>query len=86
MALGVLQAAAEREIPVPDQLSVVGIDDHLYAGMLGLTTVRQDPLAQGRQAARLLLRDLSDPEAVHRAREAAPTALIVRRTTASPPA
>ena len=42
MAFGVLWAARERGLSVPGDLSVVGVDDHDGAPVVGLTTVHQD--------------------------------------------
>jgi LacI family transcriptional regulator len=83
-AIGVLRAAREHGVRVPDDLSVVGFDDLPVAAWLdpALTTVRQ-PLAEIGDAAVTL---------VHRAREGAPgpahlelaTRLVVRASTAPP--
>lgn len=87
MAIGVLGAARRAGIAVPAQLSVMGIDDHTFAGVLGLSTVRQDVQAQGRAAARLLLGALGK-DAVARAaptpRVELATELVARETTAAP--
>lgn len=58
MAAGALRAARDLYIPVPAQLSVIGVDDIPLATHLEppLTTVRQDFGLIGREAARLLLR------------------------------
>jgi DNA-binding LacI/PurR family transcriptional regulator len=57
LAAGVLDAAAERGVAVPGQLSVVGFDDTATATAVSpaLTTVRQPLEAKGEAAARLLL-------------------------------
>lgn len=84
VAAQVLGAAAELGIGVPDDLSVVGFDDHPIAGGLGLTTVAQDVDAKGRAAAAVLRQALA-----HRADSAQPgpadvrlpTQLVVRHST-----
>ncbi|MDO5399668.1 MAG: LacI family DNA-binding transcriptional regulator [Eubacteriales bacterium] len=60
LALGALQAARDRKIPVPQALSVVGFDDVQYAAMFQpqLTTVRQPCYRLGYEAAELLLRKI----------------------------
>ena len=58
MAFGALMAASELGISVPGELSIVGIDDHEFAGPMGLTTVRQVPEEQGAFASYLLLWEL----------------------------
>lgn len=83
MALGVLLAARRLGLRVPDDLSVIGIDGHEYGAVVGLTTVAQDPEAQGRVAARAVLAEVDGarPEAV----PPAPATLVVRGTTGAPP-
>lgn len=58
MAIGVMAAATESGRRVPEDLSVVGIDDFFLADVLRLTTIRQDVVAQGRTAAAMLLHQL----------------------------
>lgn len=58
-AFGVMKAAGERSLSIPDDLSLVGIDDHDVAPVIGLTTVRQDVPAQGMTAARRVLQMLA---------------------------
>ena len=81
LALGVLDAAAERGIAVPGQLSVAGFDDVPEAALSSppLTTIWQPHLRKGAEAVRLLL-DGDDGESVH-----LPTELIVRASTAPAP-
>ena len=83
MAIGVLRAARERGLRVPEDLSVIGIDDHEMADFFDLTTVAQPVHEQGRVAAQQVLGALSSedwqPEQV-----VLPTELVVRRTTAPP--
>jgi DNA-binding LacI/PurR family transcriptional regulator len=60
-AMGVLQAARERGVAVPDQLAVVGFDDIDMADYIGLTTIRQPLEESGRVAVDLLLSRLAEP-------------------------
>lgn len=65
MALGVLHAASDAGVRVPDQLSVVGFDDSPESAhfLPPLTTVRQDFVEIGRRAIGLLLAELrGNPE------------------------
>jgi DNA-binding LacI/PurR family transcriptional regulator len=55
MAFGVMSAARRHGLDVPGDVSVIGIDDHVHSDIFGLTTVRQDVLAQGRRAGRIML-------------------------------
>lgn len=56
-ALGVLRAAEELGIQVPDELSVAGYDDQIYARITepALTTVKQDISAVGELAVEILV-------------------------------
>jgi DNA-binding LacI/PurR family transcriptional regulator len=65
MAAGVLRAAAELNLTVPEQLSLVGVDDIPMASYLSppLTTLRQDFAEIGRLAAQLLIEVVSNPNA-----------------------
>ena len=85
MAIGAVQAAAERGIAVPGDLSVVGFDDTVEAAVTrpGLTTVRQ-PLAElGRTAVSLLLRQLENRR-LEPLRVELETRLVIRDSTAPP--
>lgn len=83
MAFGVIQAAQEHGVRIPDDISLIGVDDHDFAPVVGLTTVHQDVAEHGARAARLVVEQLAHgTEATDT--EAAPVRLIVRRTTAAP--
>ncbi|QWF21541.1 LacI family transcriptional regulator [Nocardioides sp. LMS-CY] len=83
MAIGALRAAREIGLRVPEDVSVVGVDDHEMARYFDLTTVAQPVHEQGRVAATQVLAALTDddwtPEQV-----ILPTELVVRRTTSRP--
>ena len=79
LALGVLAAAADRGVSVPDQLSVTGFDDVPDAQRAGLTTVRQPHQRKGAEALRLLLGEQTQASVL------LPTELIPRHTTAPSP-
>lgn len=80
MALGVLEAARDRGIPVPQQLSVTGFDDVPDAVHAGLTSVRQPHKEKGAAALRLLL-----DKATTEASVLLPTELVPRSSTAPAP-
>ena len=61
VAIGTIIAARRLGIGVPSDLSVVGIDDHEYAEMFGLTTLSQLPREQGAAAVDLLMEEILDP-------------------------
>ncbi|MGR0321128.1 LacI family DNA-binding transcriptional regulator [Agromyces sp. ZXT2-3] len=87
-ALGVLEAARERGIRVPEDLSVVGYDDIPLARWLTpkLTTVHQPLRRMGEEAARLAIRLAEDPLEAGAAtpRMDLATSLVVRDSTAPP--
>jgi DNA-binding LacI/PurR family transcriptional regulator len=84
-ALGVLEAARELDLSIPNDLSVMGYDDIEMAEYLQLTTTRQLLFESGQRGAELLLELIATPESydtpVH---ITLPTELIVRGTTAPP--
>lgn len=83
MAFGLLRAARSLGVRIPDDLSVVGFDDHDLADLLDLTTVRQDVVELGALAARRVLDRVEEPGApIH---EVAPTTLAVRGSTGPVP-
>ncbi|MFC0534213.1 LacI family DNA-binding transcriptional regulator [Phytohabitans kaempferiae] len=61
LASGVLMAARDRGLRVPEELAVVGFDDADVAEPLGLTTVRQPLEESGELAAQILLGQLATP-------------------------
>jgi LacI family repressor for deo operon, udp, cdd, tsx, nupC, and nupG len=85
MAVGVLHAARQRRLHVPDDVSVVGFDDIRFAQYVDppLTTIRQPMRELGEATVRLLLNilrgNLKDAVSV-----TLPHALIVRASTAPP--
>jgi DNA-binding LacI/PurR family transcriptional regulator len=59
-AFGVLDAAHELGIPVPDQLSIIGYDDIELAEYMNLSTVRQPLFESGVKGAETLLSALEE--------------------------
>ncbi len=84
-AAGLLGAARERGVRVPDDVSLVGYDDSRIAHLasVALTTVAQDATAMARSALELALSHLAEPTRP-RAEVVVPPALVVRRTTGAP--
>ena len=83
MAMGVVQAARRLGLRVPQDLSVIGIDDHELSEVMDLTTVRQDLHKQGRRAAEMLVQSLENPT-TPKATLTVPTELVIRGTTQVP--
>lgn len=83
MAVGILRAARELGLQVPDNLSVIGFDDMPLASYFDppLTTMRQDTFAIGQACACLLMESLSQPDAGPR-QIRLEASLVVRQTTA----
>ena len=85
MALGVMRAAYDAGLRVPQDLSVTGYDDIPLAAQVipGFTTVAQPIYAMGERAAELLLRRIQTPDApITELR--LPTTLQVRGSSAPP--
>jgi LacI family transcriptional regulator, repressor for deo operon, udp, cdd, tsx, nupC, and nupG len=85
MAFGAILAARELGLRTPEDVSVIGIDDHPWSRAFDLTTIRQDAHAQGETAAGMVtdaLAGLPIRVMVHHA----PIELLVRGSTARPPA
>ncbi len=61
LALGVLKAAREMELNVPDDIAVMGFDDADFAEYIGLSTISQSLEESGRLAVEMLLSVLADP-------------------------
>ena len=58
MAIGTILAARDMGLSVPEDISVIGVDDHELAEFFGLTTVAQFPAEQGRRAVEILMDQL----------------------------
>ena len=83
MGIGVLRAAAERNIRVPSELSVIGFDDIQMSRYVypALTTVGQSILQLGEIAAELLLRRIASPSLPTEQRIVTPN-IVLRESTA----
>jgi DNA-binding LacI/PurR family transcriptional regulator len=82
-ALGVIAAARDLGLRVPDDLSVIGYDDIEAADYVGLTTVSQQLFESGRLGAEILLAEIRDRAEQPPVARLAPE-LVVRATTAPP--
>jgi LacI family transcriptional regulator len=85
LAIGAIQAARERGMRVPEDLSIVGFDDVEHATIVtpALTTVRQPLAEMGRTAVSLLMR-LVERQRFETLRVELGTRLVVRESTAPP--
>ena len=85
IAVGAILAARDLGLRVPEDLSVIGIDDHELAEVFGLTTIRQDPAGQGAAAVEAVLALLQNrPLAPELLGGFHPTRFVVRASTAVP--
>jgi DNA-binding LacI/PurR family transcriptional regulator len=82
-ALGVIAAARDLGLHVPDDLSVMGYDDIEAADYVGLTTVRQQLFESGRRGAEILLAEIEERTEEPVIAQLNPE-LVVRMTTAPP--
>ncbi len=60
-AIGIIKAARELGMRIPEDLAVLGFDDLDVADYIGLSTIRQQLDESGRVAAELLLSRLANP-------------------------
>ncbi|WP_410616925.1 LacI family DNA-binding transcriptional regulator [Amycolatopsis sp. lyj-109] len=84
MAFGALRALRRARVAVPDEVSVIGFDDHELAAALDLSTIAQPVADQGDRAARLLLDQLRRQAPA--ADVVLPVELVHRGTTGPAPA
>jgi LacI family transcriptional regulator len=88
VGIGVLRAAAERNVKVPADLSVVGFDDIQMSQFVypALTTVGQSILQLGERAAEVLLRRITTRgEAPDVQQSIVAPSMVLRESTAPPP-
>lgn len=85
LAIGVMRAAWELSIDIPNDLSIIGYDDEPDARFTrpALTTVRQPQYEMGTRAAALLFERIDNPALPQRQVIVQPQ-LIVRETTTAP--
>ena len=80
MAAGVINAAHELNIPVPESLSIVGFDNSMVASVVWptLTTIRQPTFQMARMATDALLAKIEGAAAPQRL--SLPFELIIRNS------
>jgi LacI family transcriptional regulator len=85
MAMGVMDAVRNRNLRIPDDVSVVGFDNIQQSAMVypPLTTIQQPLEQMGRVATQMLLGILKNPKN-DVVRIELPTELIVRASTSAP--
>jgi len=80
MAAGMMAVFRAVGVRVPDDIAIIGVDNHPIAELMGLTTISQPAREQGRVAAATALRMLSGLGAAET--RVLPTRLVVRGSTA----
>jgi DNA-binding LacI/PurR family transcriptional regulator len=86
MGFGTIMAAKDLGLEVPRDVSIIGIDDHTMSPFFDLSTVTQRTREQGKEAVRVLLEILAEPDVekhnnIDDARDW-PVHLVVRGSTA----
>lgn len=86
MTLGALQALRDLSVSVPEEISIVGFDDHVFADLLAapLTVVQRPMEEQGALATRLLLSRIQGRAGDTARRIVLDTSLVVRASSAAP--
>jgi DNA-binding LacI/PurR family transcriptional regulator len=82
IAMGALRTIRQAGLKVPEDISVIGVDDHPLAVELGLTTIRQDVQRQGELAAQVMVDALAG--APQHEPTLLPTRLVLRSSTGRP--
>jgi len=85
-AMGVMDAAMELELDVPDDVSVVGLDDIQLASFrrINLTTIHLQKRSMGAAAAEMLMKRVRAKRSQPARQMIYPTHLVIRGTTAPP--
>ncbi len=88
VAFGLISGLQQGGLRVPEDISVVGFDDIEMSGFYvpALTTIRQDRHKLGLRAAEVLLEKLTSKNGNSKSEAPLPVGLVVRDSTAPPPA
>ncbi len=88
MAVGVMQAVADAGLSVPRDCSVVGSNDSPIASLISprLTSSRAPYYELAREAASALIAQLGNQQQAEPVKKLIPCQLVVRDSTATPPA
>lgn len=85
VAFGIMAAAHDRGLAIGSDLALVGFDDLEQAELSrpALTTIATEPQTVGREAGRVLIERMQDPDSP-RAERLVPTRLVVRDSSRAP--
>jgi len=79
MAFGVLRSITKKGLKVPDDISVIGYDNHEFAETVALTTISQPVQFLGQLAASQIMAKIEKPDSPT-AQMSVPTSLVIRET------
>ena len=82
MAYGAIHAARDHGLRVPEDISIVGFDNHEMSEFVELTTIEQPVSFMGQMAATSIMAKLSNPKSEMKS-ILIPTSLVVRKSTAA---
>ena len=82
-ALGVMTALKEINIKVPEDISIVGMDDIFYSSIypVPLTTIRAPQMEIGRKAAEILIKNIESKTILKPETYVLDTELVIRKST-----
>ncbi|HEU5008053.1 MAG TPA: LacI family DNA-binding transcriptional regulator [Jatrophihabitantaceae bacterium] len=81
MAYGAMRAARRAGLSVPEDVAVIGFDDHVTAELMNLSTIRQPVAEQAVDITTRLLSIIAAPDDGGAAEVVLPTELVVRGST-----
>ena len=82
MAFGVMKSLRKKGLRVPEDISIIGYDDHEFSDTVGLTTIAQPVQFLGQLAASQIMAKIEKPDSPT-AQMKVPTSLIIRSSVAA---
>jgi LacI family repressor for deo operon, udp, cdd, tsx, nupC, and nupG len=79
MAFGAIKAIRKKGLRVPEDISIIGYDNHEFAATIGLTTVSQPVQFLGQLAASQIMAKIEKPDS-NTAQMKVPTSLVIRES------
>ena len=79
MAFGAIKAIRKKGLRIPEDISIVGYDDHEFASTIGLTTISQPVQFLGQLAASQIMAKIEKPES-NTTQMKVPTSLVIRES------